>query len=98
MHRLDHRDDVPGGNAAGHVGEGLGTARAGLAVGGGAQREGAPDEGEQPNQADQGEDGRQQRVVAGAARAITEARRTPAVPRSRTGFRPPPRATTARPP
>ena len=32
MHRLDHRDDVPGGNAAGHVGEGLGTARAGLAV------------------------------------------------------------------
>ena len=56
----------------------LGPLAARLPVSSVAQREGAPDEGKQPNQAHKGEDGRQQRVIAGALRAITEAcRRRP---------------------
>ena len=47
---VDHGREVPGGDAAGHVREGAGAAGPGPGVGGGAEHEGAPDEGEEADQ------------------------------------------------
>ena len=71
---VDDGGEVPGGDAARHVGEGAPARGAGPRIRRGAEHERAPDEGEEPDQPHDREHGGEQRVVVGAAPAIAEAR------------------------